>query len=452
MGEIRFDPYTGEPVAPKAAPEAPAPTPKKKGGKGGILAGIIAALVVVGGIFVVTRFIGNPGTPYSQIKKAAEKALVQDQMTEQFNEVRDIMGDGTYAVDGAFDVGGQKVKVKVDTDKGDLSAKISAAGLGGTVYMDGEKITVDGNKLGLGVMCYDYASDKDKTDSYFGAMVGPRNLQAADIFLKMFHTAAGMDKKTWEEIQDLIDEKCETLEYEELEIKDRNINYSSYKCDGFSTTVSGEFLADLLDDVSEKAFGKSLTDLSDELASLGIYSDDATGVMAQLREIDDIELTFFIDDDKVLRQIAFKSDTDEQNIDATLSFAGEKIPWHDTVFKDNNSDFYIDWGTAQSGDDNTYELVVFSYKRFSIEYEDDDLDFTFYDSNGNEELGGTLENEKGKVTIEFQDLPDKYTDGKIVISDDCSVAEAPAAEDVLNMSQEDLAKLGRIIYQLMYGY
>ena len=63
-----------------------------------------------------------------------------------------------------------------------------------------------------------------------------------------------------------------------------------------------------------------------------------------------------------------------------------------------------------------------------------------------------LENEKGKVTIEFQDLPDKYTDGKIVISDDCSVAEAPAAEDVLNMSQDDLTKLGRIIYQLMYGY
>ena len=462
MGEIRFDPYTGEPVAPKEAaapqapaapetPQAPTPAPKKKK-KGGIIAGIIAALVVVGGIFAFTKFFNNP-TPYGRIKKAAENALIQDEMTEQFDEVKDIMGDAAYAADGTFDIGAQKIKVEVDTDQGNLSARISQPGLGGTIYMSDQTITVDASDLGLGILSYDYASDKaDKADSYLGSMVGTQNLQAIDTFLKMFHTALGMDEERREEIEDLIDEKCESLEYEKIERKDTDVNYSYYMCDGFSTTVSGEFLAELLDDVSEKAFGKSLTDPSGELGSLGGSSGDATGVLDQLKEIDDIELTFYIDDDEILRRVDIKSNTESRNIDSTLTFAAEEVPWHETTFKDNNSDFYIDWDATENGDATTYELVIFSYKRLSIEYGGDDLGFTLYNTNGEEFLGGTLKNGDDKVTVNLHDLPDKYMDGKIVISDECSVAEAPAAEDILNMSQDDFNRLVDMISRLMRSY
>ena len=461
MGEIRFDPYTGEPIAPKetAAPQTPkpseapqtsAPAPKKKGKKGGLIAGIIAALVVVGGIFAFTKFYNNP-TPYGRIKRAAENAFVQDEMTEQFNEVKDIMGDGTYAMDGTFDVGGQKVKVEADTDKGDLSAKISAVGLSGAVYMDDKTITVDASALGLGILGYDYASDKaDKADSYIGSAIGTQNLQAVDMLLKMFHAAAAMDEERREEIQDLIDEKCESLEYEEIERQDQDVNYSFYECDGYSTTVSGEFLADLLDDVSEKAFGKSLTDLSDELASLSGSAGEATGILAQLKEMDDIELSFYIDDDENLRKVDIKASTDNQNIDSTLTLEDEEIPWHDMTFKDNNSDFYIAWDTEKSGDATTYELIVFDYKRLSIEYGGGDLDFILY-NNGDEFLGGTLENGEDEATVNLHDLPDENMNGKIVISDDSNVAKAPAAKDILNMSQSDFEQLAEIISRLMYG-
>ena len=461
MGEIRFDPYTGEPIAPKetAAPQTPkpseapqtsAPAPKKKGKKGGLIAGIIAALVVVGGIFAFTKFYNNP-TPYGRIKRAAENAFVQDEMTEQFDEVKDIMGDGTYAMDGTFDVGGQKVKVEADTDKGDLSAKISVAGLGGAVYMDDKTITVDASALGLGILGYDYASDKaDKADSYIGSAIGTQNLQAVDMLLKMFHAAAAMDEERREEIQDLIDEKCESLEYEEIERQDQDVNYSFYECDGYSTTVSGEFLADLLDDVSEKAFGKSLTDLSDELASLSGSAGEATGILAQLKEMDDIELSFYIDDDENLRKVDIKASTDNQNIDSTLTLEDEEIPWHDMTFKDNNSDFYIAWDVTENGDATTYELIVFDYKRLSIEYGGGDLDFILY-NNGDEFLGGTLENGEDEVTVNMNDLPDKNMNGKIVISDDSNVAKAPAAKDILNMSQSDFEQLAEIISRLMYG-
>ncbi|MBQ6354141.1 MAG: hypothetical protein IJJ07_04235 [Lachnospiraceae bacterium] len=462
MGEIRFDPYSGEPIAPKetAAPQTPkpseapqtsAPAPKKKGKKGGLIAGIIAALVVVGGIFAFTKFFNNP-TPYGRIKKAAENAFVQDEMTEQFNEVKDIMGDGTYAMDGTFDVGGQKVKVEADTDKGDLSAKISVAGLGGAVYMDDKTITVDASALGLGILGYDYASDKaDKADSYIGSAIGTQNLQAVDMLLKMFHAAAAMDEERREEIQDLIDEKCESLEYEEIERQDQDVNYSFYECDGYSTTVSGEFLADLLDDVSEKAFGKSLTDLSDELASLSGSAGEATGILAQLKEMDDIELSFYIDDDENLRKVDIKASTDNQNIDSTLTLEDEEIPWHDMTFKDNNSDFYIAWDVTENGDATTYELNVFDYRRLRIEYGGGDLGFTLYNANDDEFLGGTLENGEDEVTVNMNDLPDKNMNGKIVISDDSNVAKAPAAKDILNMSQSDFEQLAEIISRLMYG-
>ena len=462
MGEIRFDTYTGEPIAPKEtatpqvpkpseAPQTSAPAPKKKGKKGGLIAGIIAALVVVGGIFAFTKFFNNP-TPYGRIKKAAENAFVQDEMTEQFNEVKDIMGDGTYAADGTFDGGGQKVKVEIDTDKGDLSAKISAVGLSGAAYMDDKTITVDASALGLGILGYDYASDKaDKADSYIGSAVGTQNLQAIDTLLKMFHAAAGMDEERREEIQDLIDEKCESLEYEELERKDQNVNYSFYECDGYSTTVSGEFLADLLDDVSEKAFGKSLTDLSEELASLSGSADEATGILTRLKEMDDIELAFYIDDDEMLRKVDIKANTDNQNIDSTLTLEDEEIPWHDMTFKDNNSDFYIAWDTEKFGDTTTYDLVVFDYERMRIDYGGGNLDFTLLDTNGDAFLGGTLENGEDEVTVNLHDLPDENMNGKIVISDDSNVAKAPAAKDILNMSQSDFEQLAEIISRLMYG-
>ena len=260
-----------------------------------------------------------------------------------------------------------------------------------------------------------------------------------------------MDEKRREEIQDLIDEKCESLEYKELERRDEDINFSFYECDGYSTTVSGEFLADLLDDVSEKAFGKSLTDLSDEFASLSGSAGEATGILSQLKEMDDVELTFYIDDDEMLRKVDIKASTDSQNIDSTLTLEDEEIPWHDMTFKDNNSDFYIAWDTEKFGDTTTYDLVVFDYERMRIDYGGGNLDFTLLDTNGDAFLGGTLENGEDEVTVNLHDLPDENMNGKIVISDDSNVAKAPAAKDILNMSQSDFEQLAEIISRLMYG-
>ena len=78
MSEIRFDPQTGEPIAPQT-PQAPAPAPKKSNA-GKIIACVVAAAVVIGGgAFAVKNLIGGGGrgifnnaTPYEQIKAASE--------------------------------------------------------------------------------------------------------------------------------------------------------------------------------------------------------------------------------------------------------------------------------------------------------------------------------------------------------------------------------------------
>ena len=454
MSEIRFDPYTGKPVAPQAPPEPEAASsPSKKKKKGGIVTGVIAALIVIGGIFLVTNVIGNPGTPYRQIKKAAEKTFVSDDMTEQLLMAGKMMEDGVYGAEGSFDVSGQKVKVDFDTDKGNLSAGISLGALDGTLYMDDEKITVDARGLGVDPLSYDYASDKaDIADSYIGSTVGTENLKTVDTILKMCHVAAGMDKARWEEIGDMVDEKCESLEYEELDKEDVIVHGMIAECEGFSTVVSGEFLAELLDDASEKIFGTSLTDLSSELGSMGSYAGEASGALDQLKGMEDIELKFYIDEEKKLRQIAFRNKTDSQKLDALLSFAGEDIPWYDTVLEDNNSDYYIDLITAEEGDATTYELVVFDYKRLSINYDKSNLDFTVYTSNGDAFLEGSVVNGEDKVTVDLHDTAAQTVNGKIVISDESSVAKAPSAQDVLNMSQADFDQLGNVISRLLYGF
>ncbi len=55
------------------------------------------------------------------------------------------------------------------------------------------------------------------------------------------------------------------------------------------------------------------------------------------------------------------------------------------------------------------------------------------------------------MTVNLHDLPDENMNGKIVISDDSNVAKAPAAKDILNMSQSDFEQLAEIISRLMYG-
>ncbi len=459
MSEIRFDPQTGEPIAPQTpqAPQASAPAPKKSNA-GKIIACVVAAAVVIGGgAFAVKNLVGGggrgvfgKGTPYEQIKAASEATFVADDMTGQLKAASEIMQDGKYAFDVSADVSGQDVKAEVDADKGNFSIKVSAMGMEGTLYFDEEKITLDASGLGIDPLSYNYTADKaDAADSYVGSMIGTDNLEQIDSLLKMAYSVAGMNKADKEEIEKTVDEKFETLEYEELEEEEITIGDDTITCGGFSTTVSGEFLAELIDEVAEKSYGKSLTDLVDELSSMGVDTGDVTDPLAQIKEMEDIDLQFYINEGK-LAQIRFQTTTDGQDIDGSVQFAGEDIPWHEMYIVNNDGEGEASLIAHEDGGVTTYELASDGYTEGSVEYDKDSGDLTVY--SGDEVVfRGTLEGGKDEVTISVKEASYQDVDATVVISDDVDVAKAPEAQDVLSMSASDFAKIGTVISKLMYG-
>ena len=453
MSEIRFDPQTGEPIAP----QTPVPAPKKSN-VGKIIACVVAAAVVIGGgAFAVKNLVGgggrgiiNKGTPYQQIKAASEATFVSDDMTDHFKAASEIMKDGKYAVDVKADVSGQDVKAEVDADKGNFAVKVSAMGMEGTLYLDDEKITLDASGLGIDPLSYNYKSDKaDAADSYVGSMIGTDNLKQIDSLLKMAYAAAGMDKADQEEIEKTVDEKFETLDYEEFEEEEITVGDETMKCGGFSTTVSGEFLAELVDEVAEKTYGKSLTDLVAELSEMGVDTDDVSDPLEEIRAMEDIDLKFYLSKGK-FAQISFKTKTDDEDIDGSVQFAGEDIPWHEMYIVNNAGEGDASLIAHEDGGVTTYELASNGSTEGTIEYDKDSGDLTV--SSGDEVVfKGTLEGGKDEVTISVKEASGQDVDATVVISDDADVAKAPEAQDVLSMSAADFTKIGSVISKLMYG-
>ncbi len=456
MSEIRFDPQTGEPIAPQT-PQAPAPAPKKSNA-GKIIACVVAAAVVIGGgAFAVKNLVGGggrgvfgKGTPYEQIKAASEATFVADDMTGQIKAASEIMEDGKYAFDINGDVSGQDVKAQIDADKGNYAIKVAAMGMEGTLYFDEEKVTLDASSLGIDPLSYSYTADKaDAADSYVGSMIGTDNLEQVDSLLKMVYSIAATNKADKEEIEKAIDEKFESLEYEELEEEEFKVGDDTIKCGGFSTTVSGEFLAELIDEVAEKSYGKSLTDLVDELSAMGVDTGDVTDPLAQVKEMEDIDLQFYINEGK-LAQISFQTKADDQDIDGSVQFAGEDIPWHEMYIVNNAGEGEASLIAHEDGSVTTYELASNGSTEGTVEYDKDSGDLTVY--SGDEVVfKGTIEGGKDEVTFSVQEMSDQDVDATVVISDDVDVAKAPEAQDILSMSAADFAKIGTVISKLMYG-
>ena len=462
MSEIRFDPQTGEPInrpvepvqepvqsAEPVQPTVQAPAPKK-GKAGKIVAGLVAAAVLIGGgVFAVKNLGGGGlggGTPYEQIKAASEATFAPDELTGMYKEAVEFMQDGTYSVDAQLKVSGQDATVNFDTDKGKLCINIEAAGIKGLVYMDEEKVTLQANQLGIDPLSYNYTSDKsDAADSYIGSSFGVDTLKQIDSVLKMAYSAANTDKSSREEMEKQIDEKCETLEFEEIEAESIKVGGQDVKCGGYSTSVSGEFVAEMVDDVAEKTYGKSLSDLIAQIPNLDSVDDP----MQKIRELENIDLKFYLNDGK-LAQVGVKTKLDDQDVDVTASFAGEDIPWYDTVLVNNQTGEEVTLKAHKDGSVTTYELTDGDGETGSISYDKDSGELTAL-SGDQTVLKGELKSNSEEVSFVLKETSGSPAEVSLKLNDVAAVAEAPEGKDVLTMSQEDFARIGTAISSLLYG-
>ena len=448
MSEIKFDPQTGEPVGGNAP---------KKSNTGKIIAIIAAAVVVLGGgAFAAKSLIGGGGagggTPYQQIKAASEKTFASDKVTDLFKTGAEATKDGVYAVDASVNVQGQNIKARLDVDKGNLSLDAGALGIGAKLFMDDSKVIVSADKLLGSPISYDYTADKDSlSDSYVVSTVGADSLKEVDSLLKILYKM-GSTPKNQEEISAKLDEQMEELEYEEISEEKIKVGGKDVTCGGYSVTLTGEEMADLLDTASESVYGQSLTELMDELQK-ALPTDDSEGdVLQEIKDMGDLSLKFYISDGTLVQlQTVIDAENDDDDVDVTMTFAGEDIPWHDTQIVDNKGNETSYLKAHEDGGVMTYEIGGDNEVDGKVVIETETGNYTVY-SGDEAVLKGSVITSDGTLTIKVTEASGDAVDLTVAILDDADLQEAPSnAKDVLTMSESELSSLASGITSALYG-
>lgn len=487
--DIKFDPMTGEPIeeaaeeavqetaaaaeeaveaAPAAAQEtvqaaaeaAPAAdavqadaTAPKKGKAGKLVAGIVAAAAVVtGGVFGAKSLVGG-GSPVDQFRTAVDNTFVADEMTESLSKTGDILEDGKYAIDAAINVQGQDINLTLNTEDGKLSleggAKVQGMDIDAALFMDDEKITVDLSKLAdVAPLSYDYTTDKsDKSDSYVVKMIGSDTLKQIDGILKMAKSMTG--KVDQEKVKDAVYAKMEELEYDELDEKEFTIGGEKVSCAGYETTMTGEFLYDLYNEVYKEAYGKTFDEMMEEIEKLGVADVNTDDLKKQMKEMDEIDMKFYLNDDK-FAMIGLAGEADEQEYDVELTFEGKDIPWHTMTLKDveNDQEYKL---TTEDKDDT----IVYTYEgngsEGKIEYTKEDGSFEVF-TNDQSVAKGTIKTDGDAVVIGVSEVSGQSVNATVTISDDVDVKDAPeGAKDVLELSDQDFSDIANKIVSKFYG-
>ncbi len=458
MNQMNFDPQTGEPIvhqnapAQQPAPEAPvyqqpAPAPKKKGKGGKIAAGIIAAAVVVGGAIFGVHALKSV-SPLVAIQKAGENTFVDDAFTEQIKKTNEMVADGAYAVEAAVEASGEKVDFNFNSDSGDISLDGSYNDLSAVVYMDDSKITLDIPKADIDTLCYDYTTDKSDSDSYIVQMAGADNLKQVDSIIQMIHSmmATKIDK---EAVQKVVTNHLKELEFEKLDKKSIDLGGDKVECGGYETTLTGEFVHNLLNDVYKEMYGKTMDDFLDELSSMGLDNGSVDTVKNKIDDMEEVDLKFYINDKK-FAMIDVETTVDGQDIDAEVSFAGEDIPWHEMTVRDAENDQTVELSVDDDNGDLTYNIKGADGQEAAFTYDADSGDFKV-SSDGSEAMSGKFTVDGSEADFSIDELNGSDTDVDLAVKNDAKVEEAPEGKDILKMNAMDFSSIAQKLYQLYYS-
>ena len=166
-------------------------------------------------------------------------------------------------------------------------------------------------------------------------LIGADNIKTIDSMLRMVQSMTGSQDK--DKIQDSFYKKLEELDYDELEEKEFTIGGEKVSCGGYETTMTGEFIYDLMDTVYEEAYGKGISDMMDELADMGADVSDTEEFESTIKDMDEIDVKYYLNDGK-FAMLNFATESDDGDLDVEVYFEGKDIPWHEMTIKNVESD------------------------------------------------------------------------------------------------------------------
>lgn len=431
-----FDPMTGEPIYGNTAKATDKkPFYKRK-------AVMIPAVVVVAGVVVFTgvkngAFLGKSGkvamatlntlTDNSHITKnlAGLSLLESDDYTITWSGS---FGD-EFSGDLTFSNGSKQKQLSgnVDVDS------ISDIEFVGNLTSDELQLQVPGFSDELFV--YNYTEDKD---GYITELADDDDIEAFDKALQTVFSSKEQKKEGTEGAK-ILKDFYKGLEFKSVGKEEFEVDGKDRKCKGFQTTITGDDLADLteqLQDFAEENYGDSLDDLGADL------DDSFDDIYEELDEFPDTDVTFYIYKGKLACvQVEIGKE------DAQLVFHGGKTRTQNMELLVND-DTIMEMEGETNGSKEQYELSLGGISVGELEYDYKSGDYSIDINSGYDDvtIEGTLKGSKksfefGISSIEAYDL-DEDIDFNVSLKKGAKFQKVSGDKfDIGNASEDDLEDL-----------
>lgn len=410
--EMRFDPMTGKPINNQAVlPDESAiqfdpMTGKPVGAKksSGALK-VIIPIIIVAAAVVAIMICALCGVFTNKASKVS--TAIANTFSEQSNLVKNLSGlsdlcKGDFTIEGEYNGDGDSYYCKLmNSDKQkQLRTEIndySFDNLELTANLTDSELQIYVPSIDDRIFTYNYIDEKS---GYFVDEIGEDEIKEIDDALKAI-TSTTEKKDITDDYIKAYKNFYDTLKWQSADKETFDVDGKKVKCSGYSVTVTTDSLLDLVDEMKEIA-----EEADSEAFENGQLKEYYSELKGQIRQIDDVDLVFYIYKNK-LACVSAESGNDEIQI---IFHGGDRRTQNIEVLSDGDTVMELNGKTK--GDKETYELVSEDSTVFELEYDykTGKYEMTYYEYDDPYTVSGKMKSSNDLFEFTIDEMNDGYYD------------------------------------------
>ena len=374
-----------------------------------LTAGLSAAAVLT--LSAAPAFAAGPAIP-EDLKSACKNTFREDDAVAQIKGFQDVFGGSQLQIDGELSIQADastqiSASVSLAADRETLEQSLTGVISAGGLNIDFQE-SIDDTRLALAVpllfqtpVSYDFTNDNiEGALAKYAAELTQANAAIRAAREQMLSGTLNADalKEAASAYTDTLMTKLSEISYTGIEGKDCQAGSATVSCDAFRTEVDGAYLSELADialntPTTEGGLSilQALNLFGAQVAAQGGTSDfsELETLPEQLAGIGSITYDYYYGGD-FLREmdVTIKETPDAEGEMIQVCFAGETIPWHDTIISAPDGQT-LELHAVTDGSATTYTVSENGAEAFSFSYDTVSGEYAIV-SAGVEVLSGTL--------------------------------------------------------------
>lgn len=404
-----FDPFTGEPIV-KEEPVINIENVKKGMDPKKLLIPVLAIVTIIA-LLAIIVFSGLFSTNKQKVERAIIKtAKVESKLLQDLNDVASILNSENFTTSYSVDAG----------KLGDVEGFVAISDKAKQVYVDSDieevvpfsvlaeidntSIKAEIPKISDYIFVYNY---KDEKDGYLVDELGEETIDQLDKIISFVAENKKSNNEFVQKIVKLNKEYSKQLKFEKAESKSLKVDGKKVDCKGYSVEIENDLMVDYFSDFLDiyiEEVENSMDELA-EIADIDSLTDELKDAKKQLKDIPDIEITFYIYK-KALAGIHF--DAGKRNNDLDIYFRGGDFRAQNIVIESDGEEV-LSIKCSKKNDKETYKIKA-EDNSFEITYntKKGDIVVTVDDGRREEEYELNLSTKDGITTITFDEIEIPY--------------------------------------------